>query len=572
MRKIWDIHGGIHPPEKKSLSIAQQLQQAPLPDYIYLPLTMHIGAPALPIVSVGEKVLRGQPVAEPSSSFSAYIHASISGTVTEIGSLPVSHPSGLTGMAIRIDSDGLDTPAPTNSVPDYLAAAPRDLLDHIRKAGVVGLGGAGFPTDIKLKPVNPIDTLIINGAECEPYITADHELMRSYAVDVIAGIQLLAHILNQPKRVLVGIEDNKPDAIEALRSAANGTGIEIIEIPTKYPSGGEKQIIQILTGLEVPSGGLPANLGIVVHNPGTALAALRAVREGEPLISRITTFTGEGLTQRGNLHVRIGTPVGALLRHLGADPEQLPRIIFGGPMMGFQMPTPESPILKITNCVLIPAAVPDNRAPVPQPCIRCGACAEACPAQLLPQQLLWFSQARDQEKLNLHNLFDCIECGACAYVCPSSIPLVQYYRASKGEMRDAERERIAADRARIRFETRKQRLEQEAIEREAKRLARAQAAKERQSADGDQDLVAKAMARVAAANKPDASSDARLQIQLQAIDDRIAALAQKRDEAEGEAEKDRLEAEIKTIQAKRERLVLKRQSDSPNEAATDKSS
>jgi len=554
VRKIWDFHGGIHPAENKSQSLQYPLRDAPLPSVIVLPLSMHVGAPAIPSVQVGDKVKTGQVVAEASGAFSANIHASISGEVTAIEDRHISHPSGLPGPAIVIKGDGQDEWVDMQPIPDFMQAEPAVLVERVLEAGIAGLGGAGFPTHIKLKPLAKVNTLIINGAECEPYITADHCLFRTYPKKVIQGIQLLAHILGNPERIMIGIEDNKADAIEALQGAASGTDVEVVVIPTKYPSGGEKQLIQILTGEEVPSGKLPANLGIMVQNPGTAVAVLDAVAEGKPLVSRITTFVGENLKESLNLQVRIGAMVSEIVKNLGLSSNKA-RLVLGGPMMGFAMPDFETPILKISNCVLVPSK---KELPDPEPaqaCIRCGTCAEVCPAQLLPQQLFWFAQAEDHNNLQNHNLFDCIECGACSYVCPSNIPLVQYYRASKGAIREADRERIASDRARRRFEVRNLRVEREAQEREEKRAARMKAAKEKQKQNeqqsGDVDLVAAAMARVKA-EAP--ASDQSVQAKLQALEERVASLRAKVEAAEAETEKNRLASELANAEAQLDRF------------------
>jgi electron transport complex protein RnfC len=561
VRKIWDIHGGVHPPQNKTQSLQDSLKDAPLPSLVVLPLSMHVGAPAIPCVAVGDKVKRGQMVAEPSGGFSAAIHASISGEVIALEDRPISHPSGNPGRAIVIQGDGLDESVGLNPIEDYRQVQPADLVARVNEAGIAGLGGAGFPTHIKLKPISSVDTLIINGSECEPYITADHCLMREFPDQVIQGVQVLAYILGEPKQVLIGIEDNKPDAIEALKNAADGTQIEVVSIPTKYPSGGEKQLIQILTGLEVASGKLPANLGIMVQNPGTAVAVLDAVTKGQVLTSRITTIVGENIEQSGNYRVRIGTTLAELLPQLGLDVDKTHKMVLGGPMMGLAMPDLNTPVLKITNCVLVPSAA---ELPDPEPaqaCIRCGSCAEVCPAQLLPQQLFWFAQAEDHHNLQNHNLFDCIECGACSYVCPSNIPLVQYYRASKGAIREADREHIASDRARRRFEVRNERIEREAQEREAKRAARMQAAKEKQAAsravETDEDMVAAAMARVKAQSAQEANSssnDQAIQIQRQSLQDRVESLQIKIKAVEPDIDIKPLESELANAKAQLQRF------------------
>ena len=478
MRKIWDTPGGVHPPENKKQSNSSPIRQVPLPQHIVLPLSQHLGAPARCLVAPGEQVLKGQKVAEANGLVSAAVHASTSGRVVAIEERPGNHPSGLALPSIVIECDGEDRWAPLVACENYLEQPKESLLDKIRDAGIAGLGGAGFPTSVKLQTQQKIHTLIINGTECEPYITADDTLMRENAEEIIAGANLLAYLLDQPQ-IIIGIEDNKPEAIASMRSAAQHTeNIEVVDFPTKYPSGGEKQLIQILTGKEVSSGTLPAELGMVVQNVGTARAAYRAVRFGEPLIQRVTTVVGESLSEQGNAHLLIGTPVEHVLKTFGYQPTANARVIIGGPMMGFTLHTSDAPVIKTTNCVLAPSHTEMPPPPPAAACIRCGMCAEACPASLLPQQLFWYAQAENYEALNSHNLFDCIECGACSYVCPSHLPLVQYYRSAKGEMKRQQTEKEKSDRSRERFEFRKERLAKAEAEKEAKRLARKKAAEE----------------------------------------------------------------------------------------------
>ena len=468
-----DFPGGIHPPEKKTLSNSTPIRPGPLPKTLVLPLSMHIGAPAKPLVEIGDWVLRGQKIAEAAGPVSVPLHAPTSGIVTAIGPRPVQHPSGLDATCIVIDTDGKDESVAPVPVHDWRERAPEELVPLIRDAGVAGMGGAGFPTAIKvnIQHKHRVEQLVINAVECEPYITADDRLMRERAEGVIRGVQILEHLV-KPGKTLIGIEDNKPEAIAAMRAAAKGTGIRIISVPTKYPSGGEKQLIMLLTGKEVPSGGLPAEIGVVVHNTGTAYAIHRAIEHGEPLLSRITTVTGEAVREPGNYEVLLGTPVIDLLEHAGVDQQRLGRLVMGGPMMGFTLHTPMVPVVKVTNCLIAATAEEMPPPPPEQPCIRCGACADVCPASLLPQQLYWYSKSGDLEQAQNYNVMDCIECGACAWVCPSNIPLVQYYRHTKGEIRTQIAEQQKADHARQRFEARTQRIEQEKAEREARKQAR----------------------------------------------------------------------------------------------------
>ena len=533
MRQVYGFHGGIHPPENKHQSVGTPIAQAGIPSELVLPLSQHIGAPAVPVVEVGQRVLKGELVADAAGFVSVPVHAPSSGTITAIEERQIAHPSGYTARCIVIATDGKDEWTQLEGSEDYRQLERSELLQRIRQAGIAGMGGAGFPAAVKLsvKPEVQIDTLIINGTECEPYITADDILMRERADRIIEGARILAHIV-QPGETLIGVEDNKPEGIAALQEAAAGTDIQIVVFPTKYPSGGEKQLIEILTGKQVPSGGLPSDVGIVCQNIGSTVAVRDAVIEGRPLISRITTVTGESVAQAQNFEVLLGTSMEYLLQQAGYLPEKNIRLIMGGPMMGFTVPDALVPIVKTTNCVLAPSETELPTPPPAQACIRCGMCAEACPASLLPQQLYWFSQGREFEKAEQHNLFDCIECGACSYVCPSNIPLVQYYRAAKAEVIQMRKDAEKAEHSRIRFEARQARLEREEAEKEAKRAARKKAAEEK--------------ARMAA-EKGSAEEDP---IQA-AIERAKAKKAAQASGSEGESEGDKLE---KAVVSTRKRL------------------
>lgn len=563
MRKIWDIPGGIHPPENKQQSVQLPIGKIPLPAEIILPLNQHIGAPSEPIVEVGEKVLKGQLVAKAQGIFSAGVHASTSGTVTAIEDRLIPHPSGLSSRCIVIQPDGEERWAPLEPCENFAELGHYELVERVRTAGIAGLGGAGFPTAVKVNPRSNdrVKTLILNGTECEPYITADDMLMRERADEVVAGAQLLAKIVGHPDEILIGVEDNKPQAIAAMQAAASklqGTPVEIISFPTKYPSGGEKQLIQILTGKEVPSGKLPAQIGVLVQNVGTAAAAYRAIRYGEPLISRITTVVGEALHEQRNIEVLIGTPIDHVLALHGFQPQRSARLIIGGPMMGYAIEQAAVPVVKTTNCILVPSQEEMPEPPPPQPCIRCGLCAEVCPASLLPQQLFWYAKAEDHEKLHAHNLFDCIECGACSYVCPSSLPLVQYYRAAKGTIRQQAAEKEKADKARRRFEFRQERIAKAEAEKEAKRLARKKAAEEAKKKLAEEkqhpadkfksaavtdtsDLVAQAMARAKNQSVDPAQQQAKLERALSSAKSRAERAQQQLAEAQQEDDKARIE-------------------------------
>lgn len=486
--KIWELPGGVHPPEHKHQSLQLPLGNLPLPPVLVIPLNQHMGTPAQPVVQVGERVLAGQLIGAADGTFSANTHASTSGTVIAIEERAIPHPSGMNSESVVIEPDGKNEWIELTPCEDYRSLDRLTLLDKIRAAGVAGLGGAGFPTAVKLAPKSTqvIDTLILNGAECEPYITADDMLMQVRAAELVAGTLLLSHILHHPKNLLIGIEDNKPKAIAAVKAAVAGAAvtdpeaanIQVVVFPTKYPSGGAKQLIQILTGREIPSGHHSADIGVICVNVGTAVSAWRAVRFGEPLVARVATVVGDALGTQRNIDVLFGTPISYVLAQHGFNANNASRVVMGGPMMGFTLLDLDAPVIKTTNCILAPSK---QELPEPQPaqaCIRCGMCAEVCPASLLPQQLFWYAQAEDFDRLESHNLFDCIECGACSYVCPSTIPLVQYYRAAKGSIRLHEIEKEKSDRSRQRFEFRQQRIAKEEAEKEAKRVARQKAAEE----------------------------------------------------------------------------------------------
>lgn len=469
--RLFDFPGGLHLDDRKTLATGAAIRSLPIPPQLVLPLAQHIGSPARPLVEVGQTVQRGQLLAEPVGAVSAAVHASSSGRVVAIGPRPVPHPSGLAAECIVIQTDGLDTPAPPawTATEDFTALSGAQIRDIARQAGIVGLGGAAFPAAIKLNPGRPLHTLIINGAECEPYISCDQMLMTEQADEIIAGIRVILHAVQAP-RCLIGVEDNKPEAIRALsRAALQDPRIHVVVVPTRYPQGGERQLIQTLTGEQVPSEGLPLDIGILCHNPATARAIWRAVRHAEPLTERIVTVTGEAIASPQNLRVRIGTPIQFLLDQAGGYAEPPARLLMGGPMMGFQLRDTQAPVIKASNCILALPAAQARPAEPAQPCIRCGDCASVCPASLLPQQLYWHARAREFDKAQALSLFDCIECGCCALVCPSHIPLVQFYRYAKTEIWAADAEQREADAARQRFEARKLRLQQEDQAREEAR-------------------------------------------------------------------------------------------------------
>ncbi|QTL94100.1 electron transport complex subunit RsxC [Aeromonas jandaei] len=495
---IWDFHGGIHPADNKLQSSQSPVEQAGLPPRLIIPVRQHAGAAGDLLVQVGDKVKKGQPLTRYARGRVVPVHASTSGTITEIANHTVAHPSGLDDLCVIITPDGEDEWGELDGKPDYWNLERGELLARIQQAGIAGLGGAVFPTHSKLDGRGQLtEILIVNGLECEPYITTDDRLMQQYADEIMDGIRVLKHLL-KPKLTLIGVEDNKPEAITELTRHATDPDVLVKTVPTKYPSGGAKQTIELLTGRQVPKGGRAVDIGIMVLNVATVFAIKRAIIDGEPLIERIVTLTGDSFKKPGNAWVRLGTPVRWLLQRFELQPEADQRVIMGGPMMGFTLPHAMVPVVKATNCLLAPTQA-ELPAPGPeQACIRCSACADACPASLLPQELYWYSKAKEYDKAEKLNLMDCIECGACAWVCPSEIPLVQYYKIAKDDIREARAEAEKAERAKQRFEAKQARFEREKAAREARHAEAAAQRRQAMTAAGGEDPVAAALARIKA--------------------------------------------------------------------------
>ncbi len=481
MRRLWSFRGGVQLQGYKQLSNTCAIRQPALPAQMTLALRQHSGSPAIVTVETGQHVKKGQQIASAGPGISAALHAPTSGTIKQITTAAIAHPSGQKDTCIVLETDGMDEWCELQPVNNPFEQPVQELLKKISDAGVVGLGGAVFPSAVKLDPASKPDTLIINGVECEPYITCDDMLMRYSADRVISGIELLLYITGA-KSCLVGIEDNKPEAIDAMRKAVSASpqsdSIEVIAVPTRFPAGGEKQLIYTLTGREVPSGGLPRDIGIVCNNVGTAAAIHDAIYKGIPLISRIVTVTGDAVSSPGNYEVLIGTPMQDLLEDAGMDSHDSLDLTLGGPMMGYKINTLNIAVTKGSNCLLArkDRTNTDSEA---SPCIRCGSCVEVCPAKLLPQQLYWFSRSHSFDKSEEHHLFDCIECGCCSHVCPSHIPLVEYFRFAKHAIAEQRRRQKKADIARQRNELRQARLEREKQEKEEARARRRAARKEK---------------------------------------------------------------------------------------------
>jgi len=549
MRTLYQFHGGIHPPTNKTQSNQTPIAQAALPLKLTIPLHQHVGNSARPVVETGSRVLKGQIIGAPQGHLSSAVHASTSGMIAAIDMQPVAHPSGIPDLCITLIPDGRDEWITLNPCDDWQLLTHTELRHLLREAGVVGLGGAVFPSDMKLYAhKHKIKTLVLNGAECEPYITCDDLLMRERAGEILQGAEIMRALLHA-EEVLIGIEDNKPEAIAAMREAViKGCHerMEVIAVPTVYPGGGAKQLIRVLTGIEVAAGVRSTNLGVQCFNVGTAYSTWRAVRHGEPLISRIVTVTGN-VARPQNFETLIGTPVAELV----AQASQLPGTtgyIMGGPMMGILLPSAQAGVIKATNCII---AASDKLFPPPAPalpCIRCTRCADVCPADLQPQELYWFAKAKNLDKTEDYHLFDCIECGACSYVCPSNIPLVQYYRFAKSEIWAQEAGKKAANAARERHEYRESRIEREKREKAEKLAAKEKAALEARAQRSEP------LQPVVSAANQNADPESTMQLKIQAAIDHAKEQAASIKPKNTEQLTPQQQAEIADIEAQRARI------------------
>ncbi|HHN64625.1 MAG TPA: electron transport complex subunit RsxC [Nitrospirae bacterium] len=423
--------GGVHPPDHKELSAGSPIKELEPPEQAVIPLSQHIGAPCSPAVEIGQEVRKGQLIGEPGGFVSAAVHASVSGKV--VAMKDILNPMGRMVRSVVVQNDKKEEWAPLQDNPDYMKLSPDELKEKIKNAGIVGMGGATFPTHVKLSPPKekPIDVVIINGAECEPYLTADHRLMVESPGEVLEGLKILMKVLGVNKGY-VGIENNKPDAIEKMREAASSEPhIEIVALEVKYPQGAEKMLIKAITDREVPAGGLPMDVGVVVQNVGTAFAVYEACRYGKPLIERVVTVTGHGIANPSNFRARIGTPIRELIDAAGGFTQDAVKVVLGGPMMGFAVSDLEIPVTKGTSGVLVLSKSEYAPAEKFGPCIRCGRCIDACPMGLMPSMLSILSEKGFYEDTKEYNIFDCFECGTCTYVCPAKRPIVQLIRLAK---------------------------------------------------------------------------------------------------------------------------------------------
>lgn len=477
--KLFRIQGGVHPDGRKEATCDRPIETLAMPEFLRIPLQQHIGAPAEPVVKRDEYVLKGQLLAHSQGAISAPVHAPTSGYIRKIGKYPAPHPSGLPVRTITLEADGKDEWIELDPQSKPLALSPDEIATRVAAAGIVGMGGATFPSAVKLglqKRYN-LHTLVLNGAECEPFLTCDDRLMRELSHEIVDGIRIIMHAL-QVEKTLVAIENNKPIAQATMREAAQAFDeIIIVPVPVRYPMGSEKHLVQALTGKETPARALTADIGIVVHNIATVRAIQQAIRFGKPLISRVVTVSGDAIKNPSNLWVPIGTPVSQLVEACGGLIEEPERLLSGGPMMGQPLASLDVPVVKGTSGILA-LSRKETATSETMPCIRCGSCVNACPCGLLPLEMASRARAGDLQGAADFGLTDCVSCGSCSYVCPSHIPLVQYFNYAKGALTEQQRAKYKQD--------------------ETKRLAEARAERMEKIAKAKKEMMAKRKAEMAA--------------------------------------------------------------------------
>jgi len=471
--KLFHFRGGVHPEANKHHTAHKTIRVMPMPKKLYVPLQQHVGAAAEPQVEIGQHVLKGQLLAHSQGNISAPVHAPTSGTVVAIGDFSAPHPSGLPVRTITIEADGEDRWMECNIPADPFELDPTEISTRVGAAGVVGMGGATFPAAVKLRlgMRSDIHTFIVNGGECEPYLTCDDRLMRERSIELIDGIRIVMRAL-QPQKTYIAIEDNKPEAIAILTEACKPyDNITVVAVPAQYPMGSAQHMITTITGVEVPADGRSADVGVLVHNVGTVVAIHKAVRHGQALISRIVTVGGGAMTEPQNVEVPIGALLSDVIEFCGGFKEKPARLVMGGPMMGLVMPHLDVPVVKGTSGII--GLTLDEITPKPtMPCIRCASCVDACPSGLVPLEMASNIRSGELEGAIKFGLVDCIACGCCAYVCPSQIPLVQYFNYAKDELAAQQRAKHKAEETRKLVETRKQRIEAEIAARAAAAAAR----------------------------------------------------------------------------------------------------
>lgn len=480
---LFPFPGGLRLPQWKSLSDHRPLKRVSLPETLTIPLSGYGRRPVRPLVKPGDSVSKGDPLTDPAEPGIAPVHASSSGLVAMIEQRPTPDGEPVTSVVLRTDGRDERGQSRFKPIDNLLSTSADTLLERIRACGVVGLGGAGFPTAVKLSAARRagVRTLVINAVECEPCMTCDDRLLRERADDVVSGIRILAHLLGT-EQTLVALEEDREEAFNALTRALQAVDdrtVRVVPVPPAYPAGSERQLILALTGREVPAGGLPVDMGVICQNVGTVAAVHSAVTLGEPQTQRIVTVTGPGVRHPCNLLVPIGTPLSHVIHAAGGYTDTVTCLIMGGPMMGIPLPHDDFPVTSATNCLLAVDAATHTASARAMPCIRCGDCARVCPSALLPQQLYWHAQSDDLDGLRDHHLPDCIECGACDYVCPSHLPLTRIFRESKAAIREQDRAHRKAEEARERYELRRERLERQQRDMEERRRSKKEALQRR---------------------------------------------------------------------------------------------